>query len=112
MSRRLRRHRVCSAASSSPRAPTVFRNASRAERSIGRPPIGASGPRLTAGAAGGIGRGRGAGAITPASNADEATPLVEAAIVNEPELLDDPTRGPVVGADADVHRTEPGNGRG
>src|SRR5215475_6551648 len=54
----------------------------------------------------------GTGAGRPSPDAPEAAPLVEAALVDEAEHLDDPARGPVVGADADVDLAEPGSGAG
>src|SRR5213593_5136922 len=99
MSKRLRRHRVRRAASSIPRAPSPLKRASLADRSTA-----ASSPPSGVGSVAGAGR--------PSPNAPEPAPLVEAALVDEPELLDDPARGPVVGADADVDIAEPGNGRG
>src|SRR5262249_27793726 len=71
----------------------------------------ASGPRRRA--AGGAGGGGGPpAAVTPAPDIHQATPLVEAAIVDEPELLDDPSRGAVVGAGGHVNRGGPREVRG
>src|SRR4029077_14230816 len=104
MSTRCRRHRVSGAASSSPSAPSVFRSASLAVRSTDRLGFPGSGLRGRA-----LGR---AGCAGPPPNAREPAPLVEAAIVYEADLLDDPPRAPVVGADPDVDVAEVRNRRG